>query len=187
MYRGKRLFDIIFSIIGVLMFFPVWLVSSCLIFCLDGRPILFTQTRVGLQQRGFTIYKFRTMTEKGEVTRTGRWLRATGIDESVQFISVLKGDMSIVGPRPFLDFEIIDRRLQFPWHAWRWSVKPGITGLAQVNEQRATRRSVAWDRIYVRKSGVGTDVLLVVQTYAMNVFGKERVRRLMERMACKVM
>jgi lipopolysaccharide/colanic/teichoic acid biosynthesis glycosyltransferase len=175
-YRGKRVFDVTFSLIGLLVFSPVWLITTCLIAVLDGRPIFFTQSRVGIEKCEFTIYKFRTMTDAGEVTRTGRWLRGTGIDELVQFLSVLKGDMSIVGPRPFIDFELKNRCLESSWHAWRWSVKPGITGMAQVNEKWATRRSLAWDRVYVARPSLATDMKLLVLTFAMNVLGKERVR-----------
>jgi lipopolysaccharide/colanic/teichoic acid biosynthesis glycosyltransferase len=176
MYPGKRLFDITFSLVGVLVFSPVWLVTIGLIALLDGRPIFFTQRRLGLEKQGFTVYKFRTMTSDGEVTRTGKWLRATGIDESAQFLSVLKGDMSIVGPRPFTQSDLENLGWDSAWLHWRWSVKPGITGLAQVNERWATRQSLAWDRFYIARKSLMVDLRTLIVTFVMNVLGKERVR-----------
>ena len=179
MYPGKRLFDVTFSLVGVLVFFPVWLVTIGLIALLDGRPIFFTQRRLGVNKAELTVYKFRTMTTDGAVTRTGRWLRTTGIDESAQFLCVLRGDMSIVGPRPFRASDLVRLGWKSPRLNWRWSVKPGITGLAQVHERWATRRSLAWDRLHLKRAGIGSDVSLLMLTFAMNLIGKERVRTYM--------
>jgi lipopolysaccharide/colanic/teichoic acid biosynthesis glycosyltransferase len=176
MYPGKRLFDIAFSLTGILVFSLMWLVVICLITLLDGRPIFFTQKRLGLKKREFTVYKFRTMTVDGVVTRTGRWLRATGIDESAQFLSVLKGDMTIVGPRPFIRSDLVKLGWESSRLDWRWSVKPGITGMAQVNERWATRRSLAWDKLYLERASIAGDIRVLVLTFAMNLLGKERVR-----------
>ena len=176
MYPRKRLFDITFSVVGVVVFSPVWLVTICLIALMDGRPIFFTQQRLGLNKRSFTVYKFRTMTAAGAVTRTGRWLRATGVDESAQFLSVLKGDMSMVGPRPFIESDLQKLGWESPRLNWRWSVKPGITGLAQLHERWATRRSLAWDKWYVGQASTLTDLQVLALTFVMNILGKERVR-----------
>jgi len=118
------------------------------------------------------------MTADGAVTRTGKWLRATGIDESVQFLSVLKGDMSIVGPRPFIASDLPKLGWESPRLNWRWTVKPGITGLAQVHERWATSRSLAWDKTYLKRASLAIDLRLLLLTFAMNVLGKERVRAL---------
>jgi lipopolysaccharide/colanic/teichoic acid biosynthesis glycosyltransferase len=176
MYPGKRLFDVTFSVLGVLVFSPVWIVVIGLIALLDGRPIFFTQHRLGLHKREFTIYKFRTMTTEGAVTRTGRWLRATGIDESTQFLCVLKGDMSIVGPRPFRATDLVKLGWESPRLKYRWEVKPGITGLAQIHERWATSRSLAWDRLYIRWENMAIDLKIITVTFLMNIFGKVRVR-----------
>lgn len=176
MYPGKRLFDIAFSLFGLLVFSPVWLITIGLIALLDGRPIFFNQRRLGLNKEEFTVYKFRTMTADGKTTRTGRWLRSTGVDESAQFLSVLKGDMSIVGPRPFIESDLTKLGWESSRLNWRWSIKPGITGLAQVNERWATRRSLAWDKLYVERAGLTIDLRLLMLTFAMNLLGKERVR-----------
>ena len=172
MYPGKRLFDVTGSLVGVLVFSPVWVVTIGLIALLDGRPVFFTQRRLGVNKSEFTMYKFRTMTTDGAITRTGRWLRATGIDESVQFLRVLKGDMSIVGPRPFIESDLEklgwdSRRLD-----WRWSIKPGITGLAQINERWASKWSLAWDRYYFRQASMLTDIRSVGITVVINIIGK---------------
>jgi lipopolysaccharide/colanic/teichoic acid biosynthesis glycosyltransferase len=176
MYPGKRLFDITFSVVGVVVFSAIWLVTICLIALLDGRPFFFTQQRLGLNKREFTVYKFRTMTSDGAVTRTGKWLRATGIDESAQFLSVLKGDMSVVGPRPFVESDLAKLGWESPRLNWRWSVKPGITGLAQLHERWATKRSLALDRCYAEQANALGDLQVLVLTFTMNIFGKERVR-----------
>ncbi len=176
MYTGKRLFDVVFSLVGCLVFAPIWLVTIVLVAALDGRPVFFSQSRLGKNKREFTIYKFRTMTADGAVTRTGRWLRATGIDESAQFLSVLKGDMSIVGPRPLIEPDLEKLGWESERLNWRWSVKPGITGFAQVHERWATRRSLAWDRLYIESATAWTDIRVLITTFVMNIAGKDRVR-----------
>src|SRR3954451_1687813 len=100
----KRLFDITFAVTGLLLTAPVLLLVSALIWLESGRPILFRQPRMGTGHRPFVINKLRTMAN-GRVTRVGRWLRPTGIDELPQLWHVLVGDMSVVGPRP----EVLDR------------------------------------------------------------------------------
>ena len=181
MYPGKRLFDITFSVVGMLVFCPVWLVTVALIALLDGRPIFFTQCRLGLYKKEFTLYKFRTMTAKGSVTTTGKWLRATGIDESAQFLSVLRGSMSIVGPRPLIRSDLEKLGWDSTRLDWRWSVRPGITGLAQIHERWATRRSLAWDKLYIKEGDLLTDLKILIVTFAMNLIGKERGRQLLTR------
>lgn len=176
MYAGKRLFDVTFSLVGVLLFSPVWLVTAGLIVVLDGRPIFFTQRRLGLNKQEFTIYKFRTMTAQGDVTRTGKWLRATGIDESVQFLSVVKGYMSIVGPRPLPASDLKKLGWESPRLHWRWSVQPGITGPAQIHERWACKRSLAWDRHYVKRASMLTDIKALCMTAVINIIGKEQFR-----------
>src|SRR5690606_2482111 len=106
----------------------------------DGGPVLFTQTRVGADRTPFRIYKFRTMRD-GKTTRVGRWLRATGLDELPQLVNMLLGDMSLIGPRP-LTFEDVAR---LGWddgrHDVRFSVRPGVIGLAQLYAGRGKRLS----------------------------------------------
>jgi len=157
MYRYfKRFFDIILSLIVLIVLSPVLLIIAILIKIDSKGPVIFKQERIGLYGKVFEIYKFRTMCVNAEhtgsgvysgkgdprVTRVGRILRATSADELVQALNILKGDMSFIGPRPPLTYH--------PWPIEEYSkeqrrmfdVRPGITGWAQVNG----RKNVEWNR-----------------------------------------
>jgi len=112
------------------------------------------------------------------VTATGKWLRLTGLDEIPQFINVLKGEMSIVGPRA-LTAEDIDRLgWNDDFHQIRWRVRPGITGLAQLYGGQHKKVSWFWDSQYLAHPDVGLDFAIVLLSFAMNLLGKIRVRRI---------
>ena len=145
----KRVFDILLSAILIILFSPIMVLVALLIYINMGRPILFRQIRPGLNERLFTIYKFRTMSNKrdrrGELLpdserlgKFGKFIRATSLDELPQLFNVLKGDMSFVGPRPLL-VEYLP--LYSKEQRRRHSVRPGITGLAQVNG----RNAISWE------------------------------------------
>lgn len=145
----KRYFDIVIAGTGLIFFIPVLLVISSLVAILLGRPVLFTQRRPGLKGKAFTIWKFRTMInavdkagnllpDEQRLTRFGRFLRKSSLDELPGLVNVLKGDMSLVGPRPLL-IEYLP--LYSPEQARRHEVRPGITGWAQVNG----RNALSWD------------------------------------------
>src|SRR6187455_2049147 len=104
--RGKRGFDVIGATGGLLFFAPVCLLIAIAIVLEDGRPVLFRQERLGERRRRFTILKFRSM-RNGRVTRVGRFLRGTGLDELPQFVNVLRGEMSAVGPRPLIEADVL--------------------------------------------------------------------------------
>jgi lipopolysaccharide/colanic/teichoic acid biosynthesis glycosyltransferase len=174
----KRLFDVAGAAGGLLAFSPVMAAIAAAILLEDGRPILFRQERVGRARRPFHIVKFRSM--RGDrVTRVGRLLRATGLDELPQFLNILCGEMSAVGPRPLTESDV--RRLG--WDArydFRWRVLPGLTGLAQVIGGSPGHRSASLDRCYVARQSLSLDVRLVAVSFAINALGKTRVRQLLQ-------
>ncbi len=146
----------------------------------DGWPVLFRQARLGRRRRPFPILKFRSM-RNGRVTRVGRTLRATGLDELPQFINILRGDMSAVGPRPLTESDVTRLGWTGPRYDFRWHVRPGLTGVAQVTEARSGRLSLGLDRRYVSRQSLSLDVRLVAISFAINALGKRRVRRLLVR------
>lgn len=145
----KRLFDLFFAALGVVILSPVLLLIALLVRIYHGSPVLFTQQRPGFKGRPFFIYKFRTMTDTRDaegrllpdaqrLTRLGRFLRAASLDELPELFNVLRGEMSLVGPRPLL-MQYLDRYT--PEQARRHEVLPGITGWAQVNG----RNALSWE------------------------------------------
>jgi lipopolysaccharide/colanic/teichoic acid biosynthesis glycosyltransferase len=178
--RSKRLFDVVGAIGGLAGFAPVMAVIAVAILIDDGGPVLFRQERLGRARRAFTIVKFRSMTG-GRVTRVGRILRATGLDELPQFLNILRGDMSAVGPRPLAQADV--RRLGWsaPRYDFRWRVLPGLTGLAQVMGAQAAGPSVRLDRCYIARQSLWLDVRLVALSFAINALGKNRIRQLLSR------
>ena len=170
----KRIIDIIGSLAGLIILSPVFLVVSILVYTKLGSPIFFTQERVGKQGKIFKMIKFRTMLDStnkfGELlddeerlTPFGKKLRSTSIDELPELINVLKGDMSLVGPRPLLvEYIPLYSKHQFRRH----EVKPGITGWAQVNG----RNSIDWeakfnlDVEYVDKFNLIMDIKILLLT-----------------------
>jgi lipopolysaccharide/colanic/teichoic acid biosynthesis glycosyltransferase len=176
----KCLFDLAGAAAGLLAFSPVMAVIAAAIVLDDGWPVLFRQQRLGRSRRPFTILKFRSMRD-GRITRVGRLLRATGLDELPQFINILRGEMSAVGPRPLTEFDVTRLGWTTPRYDFRWRVLPGLTGLAQVTETRSGRLSLGLDRRYVAHRTLSLDVCLVAVSFAINALGKRRVRRLLIR------
>ena len=165
---------------GLLAFLPVMAVVAGAIVLEDGWPVLFRQERLGRRRRPFTILKFRSMRD-GRITRVGRILRATGLDELPQFINILRGEMSAVGPRPLTESDVARLGWMARRYDFRWRVLPGLTGLAQVTEARSGRLSLGLDRRYVARQSLSLDVRLVAVSFAINALGKTRVRRLLVR------
>lgn len=177
-YRGKRAVDLAFAGAASLVFAPAIVGIALAVRLEDGGPSFFTQSRVGEARRQFRIVKFRTMRE-GAVTRVGSWLRRTGLDELPQFVNVCRGEMSVVGPRPLTSEDIARLNWGSSLHDWRFSVRPGITGLAQLVGGRDARHSARLDRIYLRTQGVALDARMVALSFIANLVGKPLVRELL--------
>ena len=170
----KRLVDIAVTLVAAIVLVPLGLIIAALIRIKLGRPVLFTQMRPGLHGRPFRLIKFRTMTDacgadggllpdEERLTKFGRGLRRTSLDEMPEFWNVLRGDMSLVGPRPLL-MDYLDK--YSPEQARRHDVKPGLTGWAQVNGRNAINweERFALDVWYVDHQSFWLDVRIMLRT-----------------------
>ena len=171
---GKRLFDLALAVPGLILVSPLLLMIAGLTWLLHGRPILFRQVRPGYRAAPFTLYKFRTMTEgrasegnsrsdAERLTRFGRFLRSFSLDELPELFNVLRGEMSLVGPRPLLT-QYLARYT--PEQARRHAVLPGITGWTQVNGRNAIgwEQKFRFDVWYVDHWSLGLDLKILVIT-----------------------
>lgn len=174
---SKRIFDLCLASVAVLLLWPLMLLTALGILASVGRPVLFKQVRPGLHARPFRIFKFRTMhtvrSDDGEplpdgerLTRLGRFLRATSLDELPELFNVLRGDMSLVGPRPLL-MEYLP--LYSDEQARRHEVRPGITGWAQVKGRNALdwEEKFKLDVWYVDNHSIWLDLQILWLTLAM--------------------
>lgn len=190
MYRriGKRLLDLVISLLALGIFAPILGVIAILIRFRSPGPVLFVQSRLGLDGKVFQVYKFRTMIDRPripdreiigphpELTPIGYWLRRFKLDELPQVFNVIKGEMSIVGPRPALpaqirDYDDVARR--------RLEVRPGLTGLAQVNGNIFLSWQERWqyDVIYVDNVSLSLDIRIIARTIGVVLLGERRFYR----------
>lgn len=183
----KRLFDFTVSLVLVIMLIPIFLIISIIIAIDAGSPVIYKQYRVGKDNKLFYIYKFRTMknntrlaatkdlTEaESVITKSGRFLRKTSLDEMPQLFNVLKGDMSFVGPRPLIPEEKEIRVLRKEYNIY--SVRPGITGWAQVNgrDMLSDEEKALFDKEYIDKQSLAFDIKILIKT-VMVVLKRENI------------
>jgi sugar transferase EpsL len=173
-YPGKRALDVTLVLLASPLWVPVLIIVALAVRVRLGKPVFFRQARAGLNDRSFDVIKFRTMTDDrgidGELlpddrrlTRFGRWLRSTSLDELPELLNVLRGEMSVTGPRPLL-LQYVP--LYSPVHRRRHDVRPGITGLAQVSG----RNALTWperfdlDVWYVEHASLALDMSILART-----------------------
>lgn len=173
----KRVFDFFVGLISLIILLPVFIIISAVILIEDGSPFIFTQDRVGKDNKIFKIYKFRTM-KKGvgdfatsclkdadkKITRLGKFLRKTSLDELPQFLNLINGTMSLVGPRPLIPSEVEIRKIREEYNVY--SVMPGITGWAQVNgrDDVTDEEKALLDKEYVEKQSFLFDMKILFMT-----------------------
>ena len=178
----KRSMDILGSLFGIVITSPIMLVIAVLIKCTSKGPLIFKQERVGLHNKSFNMYKFRSMVvqedsqEKKEwttkndprVTKIGKFIRKTSIDELPQLFNILKGDMSLVGPRPERPYFVDKFKEEIPRYMVKHQVRPGLTGWAQVNGLRgdtSIRKRVEYDLYYIENWTIGFDIKIIFMTF----------------------
>ena len=184
----KRAFDIALSGGGLVISAPVWVVFAAAVKLEDGGDVFYGQERVGKDGHVFRVLKFRSMVQDAEVvsgprqatandsriTRVGRWLRATAMDELPQLLNIFKGDMSFVGPRALRPGEIevqgdgrVERLEDVPGFERRCAVRPGLTGIAQIFAPRdiPRRQKFRYDALYLRNQGLALDLRLIALSF----------------------
>ncbi len=190
----KRLMDIVFSLVGIIISLPISIIVAILIKLDSKGPVLFKQERVGKDGQVFKILKFRTMIHNAEkhtgptwakkndsrITRIGKFLRRTRIDEIPQFINILKGEMSLVGPRPERPYFVEQFKKQIPLYTNRLKVKPGLTGYAQVKHKYDAslddvKEKLKYDLYYIENMSIRLDIKIILRTIWIVLFPGDKV------------
>ncbi len=178
----KRTMDIVGSLVGIVITSPIMLISALLVKLSSPGPVIFRQERVGLHNKPFKMYKFRSMEQQPpkeerkawtvrndpRVTGVGKLLRRTSLDELPQLFNILKGDMSLVGPRPERPMFVEKFKEEIPRYMVKHQVRPGLTGWAQVNGLRGNtsiRKRIEYDIYYIENWTVGFDIKIIVMTF----------------------
>lgn len=178
----KRVFDLLF-LTPLLPFFGAAVAMLALVaLATHGRPLFFHQPRLGRNRRPFRIWKLRTLTTAADPlsrvpTRFGGWMRGRGLDELPQLFNVLRGDMSLVGPRPLTNADAQRLVVLYTPFEQRFQVLPGLTGLAQISGARGAVLTAALDSDYASRSSVGCDLRILLRTLWINVVGKRHGTR----------
>ncbi len=192
----NRTLDLIIAVVGLIVIMPIWLVVALLIRIESKGKIFFRQERVGRNQETFKMYKFRTMIEGAQnlgsglfsyendprITRVGQKLRKTSLDETPQLINIIKGNMSIVGPRPPVIGELEMEQDLPEGYENRFAVLPGITGLAQISGRNALnwKDKIEFDLIYVERYknlGIVLDLAIILKTIFIVIARKNVVEK----------
>lgn len=187
----KRVLDVVCSILGAIILSPLMILAFFLVKLTSKGPVIYSQTRVGKDGKNFQIFKFRTMRVDAEknsgpvwaakndsrMTPVGNFLRKSHIDELPQLFNVLKGEMSIIGPRPERPVFVEEFKLSIPNYEGRLAVKPGITGLAQVWHRYDTtladvKKKVRYDRLYIKKMSFWADFNIILRTLRVVITGE---------------
>ncbi|HEV2424411.1 MAG TPA: sugar transferase [Terriglobia bacterium] len=187
----KRVSSIVLATTGLILTLPVMILTAVAIVLDSGRPVLFRQERVGQNGKKFKLNKFRTMRVGADkdgqfkpaeandprITRVGKWLRRTRLDELPQLFNIIVGDMYFVGPRPFVPNQEEECAANIPFYSQRWNVKPGATGWAQVKrgycatlEDNADK--LAYDLFYIKNMSTGLDLLIAFETLKTLLLGR---------------
>ncbi len=178
----KRAVDIVGSLVAIIIFSPIMIISAIVIKSKGDGPVFFVQERVGLHNKPFKMYKFRTMVEQKpeeeekewttkndpRVTGYGKFLRKTSIDETPQFFNILKGDMSLIGPRPERPQFVEQFKEEIPRYMIKHQVRPGLTGWAQVHGYRgdtSIRKRIEYDIYYIENWTIWLDVEIILLTF----------------------
>ena len=178
----KRFIDTLLSLIAFIILSPLLLITALAVKLSSPGPVLFKQQRLGLHGKVFTIYKFRSMSDGAEhtgsgvysgkgdprVTKVGKLIRATSIDELPQLFNILKGDMSLVGPRPERPFFVEKFKEEIPRYMVKHQVRPGITGWAQINGYRgdtSIMKRIEYDLYYIENWTIGLDIKILILTF----------------------
>ena len=190
--RTKRVFDLLLSTFLLVLTLPVMILVGIMIFLESGRPLFFSQIRVGKLGYNYKIFKFRTMVKDAEkdgaqwakkndsrITRLGNFLRKTRLDELPQIYNVFRGEMSFIGPRPERPEFVVDLEKQIPFYSLRHWVNPGITGWAQVNYPYGAsiddaREKLEYDLYYIKNFGFLLDVKILLKTIRVVFLGHGR-------------
>ena len=179
----KRILDLTLSLMALIVLMPLMIIIGILVRINLGSPIIFKQKRPGKNEKIFTLYKFRTMTDKRDIdgnllpdeyrlTKFGKFLRSTSLDELPELINIIKGDMAIVGPRPLL-VEYLPYYTEEEKH--RHDVRPGLTGLAQVNGRNAIswEEKLKYDTEYIKEISFYSDLKIIFKTIKKTIKRKD--------------
>jgi sugar transferase (PEP-CTERM system associated) len=187
----KRTFSYLLGLPAIVISLPLMALSALAIKLDSPGPVIFRQTRIGKDGQPFTFYKFRTLFHNADrvgqhqpvvdgdarVTRVGRWLRRSRLDELPQLYNILRGDMHFVGPRPFVPNQELELAEQIPFYRQRWTVRPGATGWAQINRGYCAtladnEEKLSYDLYYIKNMSMGLDILILFQTIKILLLGR---------------